>query len=368
MWQENICTCLTRPAARRFESEGIVQGTNQVTNQRTHQKASREKIMKRRSTLALTAAVLAGLGTRHAAAQAWPSKPIKLIVGFPPGGGIDIVARNLQPGLQEALGQPVVIEYKPGAGGLIAAAELVRTPADGYTLLVANTGPFVLNPLMKSSRPFEPTRDFTWIGQSSGSGYIAAAPAQHPANSLKAFVDWARVNPDKGSYASGGVGSITHLNGEMLNQAAGLKLVHVPYKGSAPAVQDLIGGQVQLLVDVVSVLGPQIQAGKLKALYVTDAQHMAAFPNVPTAREAGYPALESAGWQGLVAPPGLPRELQLKLAAALKTTLARPEVRQRFAQSGSNVIERGPDEFTAFIAAELKRWEPVIKASGATLD
>ncbi|MBL8342870.1 MAG: tripartite tricarboxylate transporter substrate binding protein [Rubrivivax sp.] len=324
--------------------------------------------MRRRSTFALAAAAWAALGSGPARAQAWPARPIKLIVGFPPGGGIDIVARNLQPGLQEALGQPVVIDYKPGAGGLLAAAELARTPADGYTLLVANIGPFVLSPLMKRSRPFEPTRDFTWVGQTSGSGFIAAVPAQHPAGTLKEFVDWARANPDKASYASGGVGSITHLNGEMLNQAAGLKLVHVPYKGSAPAVQDLIGGQVQLLVDVASVLGPQVQAGKLKVLYVTEPQRMAGLPNVPTAREAGFPALESTGWQGLVAPPGLPREVLQKVAAALKTTLARPEVRQRFVQTGSNLIERGPEEFAAFIAAELQRWEPVIKASGATLD
>ncbi|MBL8341694.1 MAG: tripartite tricarboxylate transporter substrate binding protein [Rubrivivax sp.] len=324
--------------------------------------------MKRRSSLALAAAVLSGLHGSRVAAQAWPAKPIKLIVGFPPGGGIDIVARNLQPGLQEALGQPVVIDYKPGAGGLLAATELVRTAADGYTLLVANIGPFVLTPLMKRSRPFEPTRDFTWIGQTSGSGFVAAVPAQHPAGTLKEFVEWARTHADKSSYASGGVGSITHLNGEMLNQAAGLKLVHVPYKGSAPAVQDLIGGQVQLLVDVASVLAPQIQAGKLRALYVTDPQRTAAFPAVPTAREAGYPALEATGWQGLVAPPGLPRELQMKVAAALKATLARPEVRQRFEQTGSKVIERGPDEFAAFVAAELQRWEPAIKASGATLD
>jgi tripartite-type tricarboxylate transporter receptor subunit TctC len=324
--------------------------------------------MKRRHALALVGTWLAGAVTGRAVAQTWPAKPIKLIVGFPPGGGIDIVARNLQPGLQEALGQPVVIEYKPGAGGLVAATELVRMPADGYTILVANIGPFVLSPLMKRSRPFEPTRDFSYIGQTSGSGFVAAIPAQHPANSLKEFVDWSRAQGDKGSYASGGVGAITHLNGEMLNQAAGLKLVHVPYKGSAPAVQDLIGGQVQLLVDVASVLEPQIQAGKLKALYVTEAQRMASLPNVPTAREAGYPALEASGWQGLVAPPGLPRDVLQKLAAALKATLAKPDVRQRFAQTGSSVMERGPDEFAAFVAQELKRWEPVVKASGATLD
>lgn len=303
-----------------------------------------------------------------AQAQAWPAKPIKLIVGFPPGGGIDIVARIVQPGLQEALGQPVVIEYKPGAGGVLAATELARTAPDGYTLLVANIGPFILAPHMMSKRPFDPLRDFTWIHQTSGSGFVAAVPASHPANNLAEFVAWAKANADKGNYASGGSGSVTHLNGEMLNQVAGTKLVHVPYKGSAPAVQDLIGGQTHLLVDVASVIGPHIQSGKLKAIYVTDAQRQAALPSVATARESGYPALETTGWQGIVGPAGLPREIVTRVARAVRDTLARPEVRQRFAQTGSGVIERGPEDFSAFVAAEIARWTPVIKASGATLD
>ena len=326
--------------------------------------------------VAAGAAVVAGLAPADVMAQAaaqpaagaWPSKPIKLIVGFPPGGGIDTVARILQPGLQEALGQQVLVDYKPGAGGVVAATELARTPADGYTLLVANTGPFVLAPQMQRKAPYNAVKDFTWIAQTSGAGYVAAIPAQHPANTLKEFIDWARAQGDKASFASGGVGAITHLNGEMLNQAAGLKMVHVPYKGSAPAVQDLIGGQTHLLVDVLSVLGPQIQAGKLKAIYVTEGQRMAALPQVPTAREAGFPALEASGWQGIVAPAGVPREVVQRVARAVRDTLARPDVRQRFTQTGSNVIDRGPDEFTAFVAAEYQRWGPTIKASGATLD
>ena len=322
----------------------------------------------RRPTLAALLGATALAASGPVLAQTWPARPIKLVVGFPPGGGIDIVARNLQPGLQEALGQPVVVEYKPGAGGLLAATELVRQPADGYTILVANIGPFVLAPQMKVKPTFDPTKDFTWIAQTSGSGFVAAIPAQHPANTLNEFIAWAKANADKANFASGGVGSITHLNGEMLNQAAGLRLAHVPYKGSAPAVQDLIGGQTHLLVDVASVLAPHIQSGKLKALYVTDAQRVAQFPNVPTAREAGQPVLEATGWQGIVAPPGVPREIVDRLARAVRDTTARPDVRQRFAQTGSNVIDRGPDDFATFVAAEVRRWAPVIKASGATLD
>ena len=324
---------------------------------------------RRRTVMIASAAVLALTGLAgQAQAQAWPSKPIKLVVGFPPGGGIDAVARNLQPGLQEALGQQVIVEYKPGAGGVLAAGELTRTPADGYTILVANIGPFVLVPNMVSKKPYDPQKDFTYIHQTSGSGFIAAVPANHPANTLAEFVAWAKANPAKANFASGGAGSITHLNGEMLNQIAGTKLVHVPYKGSSPAVQDLIGGQTNLLVDVSTVLLQHIQSGRLKALYVTDAQRIASLPNVPTAKEAGYPGLETSGWQGIVGPAGMPKDVVARISKAISETLAKPDVRQKFAANGSAIMEKGPEEFTAFHTAEINRWVPVIKASGATLD
>lgn len=302
-----------------------------------------------------------------AAAQAWPNKPIKLLVGFPPGGGIDQVARNLQPGLQEALGQTVIVDYKPGAGGVLAASELMRSPGDGYTLLVANLGPFVLAPNMMAKAPYDPLKDFTWIAQTSGSGFVAAVPADLPANTLAEFVTWAKAHADTANFGSGGNGSITHLNGEMLNQAAGLKMVHVPYKGSAPAVQELISGRTHLMVDVAAVLMPHIQSGRLKAIYVTDAKRIAALPAVQTAREAGFPTLEATGWQGIVGPAGMPKAVVDKIAAAVKATLERPEVQQRFAQTGSEVIERGPQAYTEFIGAEVARWVPVLRASGAKL-
>ena len=324
---------------------------------------------RRRTLLLASAAALALAGMAgQAQAQAWPTKPIRLVVGFPPGGGIDAVARNLQPGMQEALGQQVIVEYKPGAGGVLAAGELTRAPADGYTILVANIGPFVLVPNMVSKKPYDPQKDFTYIHQTSGSGFIAAVPANHPANTLAEFVAWAKANPDKANFASGGAGSITHLNGEMLNQIAGTKLVHVAYKGSSPAVQDLIGGQTHLLVDVSTVLLQHIQSGRLKALYVTDARRIAALPNVPTAKEAGYPGLETSGWQGIVGPAGMPRDVVARISKAIHETLAKPDVQAKFAANGSAIMEKGPEEFTAFHTAEINRWVPVIKASGATLD
>ena len=319
--------------------------------------------------LSAWATALAGaVAPSVAIAQTWPAKPIKLIVGFPPGGGIDIVARNLQPGLQEALGQQVIVEYKPGAGGVLAASELTRAAADGYTILVANLGPFVLAPNMMAKRPFDATKDFTWIAQTSGAGYIAAVPANHPASNLAEFIAWAKANADKANYASGGSGSITHLNGELLNQAAGTRLVHIPYKGSAPAVQDMIGGQTHLMVDAASVLLPQVQSGRLKAIYVTEPQRMAQLPSVATARESGFPALETSGWQGIVGPAGMPRDVVNKIAKALRDTLSKPDVRLKFTQTGTSVVERSPDEFAAFVASEVSRWVPVIRASGATLE
>ncbi len=326
--------------------------------------AARRRTVLIASAAALALSALAGL----AQAQTWPTKPIKLVVGFPPGGGIDAVARNLQPGLQEALGQQVIVEYKPGAGGVLAAGELTRAAPDGYTILVANIGPFVLAPNMVAKKPFDPQKDFTYIHLTSGSGFIAAVPANHPANTLAEFIAWAKANPAKANFASGGAGSITHLNGEMLNQIAGTKLVHVPYKGSSPAVQDLIGGQTNLLVDVSTVLLQHIQSGRLKALYVTDAQRVAQLPNVPTAKEAGFPGLETSGWQGIVGPAGMPKDVVNRISKAIRETLAKADVQQKFAANGSAIMEKGPEEFTAFHTAEINRWVPVIKASGATLD
>lgn len=299
---------------------------------------------------------------------AYPAKPIRLLAGFPPGGGIDFTARLIAKELSESLGQPVVVENKPGAAGVLAASELAAAPPDGYTLAIANIGPFALAPSMMAKRPYDPVRDFTAIGQIVATYFVAAVPASHPANNLAEFIEWARKNDGKVNYASGGNGSITHLNGELMNQVAGLRMVHVPYKGSAPAVTDLIGGRTHILVDVGAVLTPHVKAGKLKALGVTSATRDPELPNIPTAREQGFAALETAGWQGLVGPAGLPREVVTRLAAELQKALAKPEIRERFAKAGTPVAERSPAEFAAFIKSENERWLPLIKASGARIE
>ena len=321
--------------------------------------------MQRRTFVATAAAILP---LRAHAQAAYPNKPIRLIVGFPPGGGIDFTARTIQPALEAALGQPVVIDYKPGAGGVIAAAELTRAAPDGYTLLVANTGPFAIAPYLQAKMPFDPVKQFTYIGQIAETGYIAATRADNPAKDLKQFVEWARANPGKANFASGGPGASTHLNGELLNSVAGIDLQHVPYKGSAPAVTDLIGGQTHLLIDAGTVLLPQIKGGRLKALATTGAKRDPNLPDVPTVREQGLAGMEAAGFQGLVGPAGLPRDVVERLATELRKVLANPEIRAKFAAAGAEVQPRGPQEFAAYVKGESERWSALIAQRGIKLD
>ncbi len=316
----------------------------------------------------LAAVLLASAGTL-AIAQAWPSaKPIRLIVGYPPGGGIDFAARTVQVPLQEALKQQIVVDYKPGAGGLLAAGELTRAAPDGYTLLLANTGPFAIAPWLQQKLPYDPVRQFTYIGQISQGSYIAATRLDHPAKDLKEWVAWARANAGKVNFASGGAGTSTHLNGELMNQATGLDVTHVPYKGSAPAVQDLIGGQTQLLIDAGSVLLPQIKGGKLKALAVTGPKRDPQLPDVPTVRELGLGAMESVGFQGLVGPAGLPRDVVDRIAAELARVLAQAEVKAKFAGVGAEVHSLGPTEFATFVKAENEKWAKLIRERKLQLD
>ncbi|MBA2963762.1 MULTISPECIES: tripartite tricarboxylate transporter substrate-binding protein [Ramlibacter] len=318
----------------------------------------------KRFVAGLALAALAGL----ACAQGYPGKPIRLIVGYPPGGGIDFAARTVQVPLQEALRQQIVVDYKPGAGGMLAAAELTRAAPDGYTLLLANTGPFAIAPYLQAKQPYDPVRQFTYIGQISQGSYVAVTRPDHPARDLKEWVAWAKGNAGKVNFASGGAGTSTHLNGELMNQATGLDVTHVPYKGSAPAVQDLIGGQTQLLIDAGTVLLPQIKGGKLKALAVTGPARDPQLPDVPTVRELGLGAMESVGFQGLVGPAGLPRDVVDRLATELARVLAQPDVRAKFAAAGAEVHPAGPAEFAGFVRAENEKWAKLIRERKLQLD
>ncbi|QIL69760.1 tripartite tricarboxylate transporter substrate binding protein [Diaphorobacter sp. HDW4B] len=314
-------------------------------------------------------ALALGASAGMALAQAWPSaKPIRLIVGYPPGGGIDFTARTVQMPLQEAIGQQIVLDYKPGAGGTIAATELTRAAPDGYTLLLANTGPFAIAPYLQKKMPYDPLKQFSYIGQISQGSYVAVTRPDHPARDMKEWVSWAKAHAGQANFASGGAGTSTHLNGELMNQVTGLNVTHVPYKGSAPAIQELIGGQTQLLIDAGSVLIPQIKGGKLKALAVTGPQRDPQLPDVPTLRELGLKNMESVGFQGLVAPAGLSPEITKKISDALAKVLAQPDLQARFAASGSQVHPLGPTEFADFVKRDNAKWSALIRERKLELD
>jgi tripartite-type tricarboxylate transporter receptor subunit TctC len=314
------------------------------------------------------AALLLAAVAAVASAQTYPAKPIRLIVGYPPGGGIDFTARTIQQPLQDALKQQVIVEYKPGAGGMLAAGELTRAAPDGYTLLLANTGPFAIAPYLQAKLPYDPVKQFTYLGQISQGSYIAVTRPDHPARDLREFVTWARANAGKVNFASGGNGTSTHLNGELMNQASGLDMTHVPYKGSAPAVQDLIGGQTQLLIDAGTVLLPQIKGGKLKALAVTGPKRDPQLPDVPTVRELGLGAMESVGFQGLVGPAGMPRDVVDRIATELGKVLAQPDLKAKFAAAGAEAYFQGPAEFAAFVKADNEKWAKLIRERKLQLD
>lgn len=318
-----------------------------------------------RPALAFAAlATAAGL----AFAQAYPSKPIRMVVGYPPGGGIDFAARTVQVPMQEALKQQIVVDYKPGASGMIAATELTRQAPDGYTLLLANTGPFAIAPYLQSKPPYDPVKQFTYIGQISQGSYIAVTRPEHPAKNLKDFIAWAKAQPGQVNFASGGNGTSTHLNGELMNQVTGLDMTHVPYKGSAPAVQDLLGGQTQILIDAGTVLLPQIKGGKLKALAVTGPKRDPQLPDVPTVAELGLGGMEAVGFQGLVGPAGMPKDVVDRLSSELAKALAQPDIKAKFATAGAEVHSLGPVEFAAFVKKDNEKWAKLIKERKLQLD
>ncbi len=313
--------------------------------------------------IALAAA--AGLACAQAA---YPTKPIRMIVGYPPGGGIDFAARTVQVPMQEALKQQMVVDYKPGASGMIAATELTRQAPDGYTLLLANTGPFAIAPYLQSKPPYDPIKQFTYIGQISQGSYIAVTRPDYPSKNLNDFVAWAKAQTGQVNFASGGNGTSTHLNGELMNQVTGLNMTHVPYKGSAPVVQDLLGGQTQILIDAGTVLLPQIKGGKLKALAVTGPKRDPQLPDVPTVAELGLGGMEAVGFQGLVGPAGMPKDVVDRLATELAKALAQPDIKAKFATAGAEVHSLGPTEFATFVKKDNEKWAKLIKERKLQLD
>jgi tripartite-type tricarboxylate transporter receptor subunit TctC len=298
-------------------------------------------------------------------AQPYPSKPVRLIVPFPPGSTPDIVGRTLGQRLAEAWGQPIVVDNKTGAGGNIGTAEAAHAPRDGYTLLIGINGPIAVNQALYKALPYNPAKDLMPLSLLAAAPQILAVHPSVPAGNLKELVEYARANPDKLSYGSVGAGSASHLTMELLKSQAGISLTHVPYRGFPPVVQDLLSGQIQASFAIVPAVLPQIRAGKLKALALTSAKRSALAPEIPTVAEQGFPAFDATAWIGLLGPAGIPAEAAARIAADAQKAMRLPEVKQQLGNQGFEVIGSSPQEFEAFIRSEREKWTKVVRETGA---
>ena len=321
--------------------------------------------MKRLSVLF---SVLCLLVAGSAGAQPYPNKPVRIVAPFPPGGVADVLARAIQPGLQEALGQQVIIDNKPGAGGNIGAEIVAKADPDGYTLLLASAGILTINEFLYSKMPFDPAKAFAPITIVGDMPNIVVVNPKTGLKTLKELIDKAKAEPGKLNFGSAGNGTTTHLAIVLLEQAAKIKLAHVPYKGAAPAVQDLVAGQIDGLVDNPPLVIGHIKNGTLTALAWAAPQRMAILPDVPTAAEAGLPGLEASSWFALVAPAGTPKEIVDRLNAESAKILKDPKMIELFAGRGVRLVGDSSASFTAFIPPERARWAEIVKASGVKLD
>ena len=313
-------------------------------------------------------AVLAAAGGALAQAPAYPSKPIRLVVPFPPGGATDILAREVAQKLTEAWGQSVVVDNRPGAGGNIGAELVARAAPDGYTLLMGTVGTHAINASLYAKLPYDHVKDFAPVILVAGVPNVLVVNPALPVNTVAELIAYAKANPGKLNFASSGNGTSIHLSGELFKVMAGVQMTHVPYKGSAPAVADLISGQVQLMFDNLPPSLPQIKAGKLRALAVTSATRAPALPDVPTIAEAGLPGFEASSWFGVLAPAGTPPAIVARLNAEIAKWLASPEAREKLSKQGANAAGGSPEDFAKHIAAETTKWAKVVKDSGAKVD
>lgn len=316
-------------------------------------------------TVLLCASLIWTIGPVKAA---YPDKPVKIIIGFPAGGPLDAHIRLLVDKLQTALGQTVVVDYKAGAGGAVGAQFVAQSPADGYTVLLANTGTMVINPAIYTKSPYDTLKDFQPVARTAQQPLALIVNKDVQANTLKEFIAYAKANPGKLNYGSAGNGGISHLVPEMLKSETGIFMVHIPFKGSAPAFTDLIAGHVQFMAESVPQAANYAKQGKVKALAVTSAKRNPALPNVPTVIETGVANLEVVGFYGILAPKGTPPEVVNKLSQAFKETLESPEVQKKMIDQGADPAYLNADQFTKFLTAEMPRWAKVVKQAGAKLD
>jgi len=312
--------------------------------------------------------LLAMFYTAAPLAQAWPSKPVRFIVSFPPGGSADLMARALAPRLSERLGQPFLVENRPGAGGNIGVDAVAKSAPDGHVIGLAAAGALAVNVSLYPSMPFNPEKDLAPITPLAMIPFLLIANPSLPAKDLRELVAAAKARPGTLSFGHGGQGSAMHLSGELLKMMAGIDMQAVPYKGSGPVAADVLGGQVMLGVTDVPAAIANLRAGKLRALAVTTKRRIAAAPEVPTFEEAGIPGYESIGWFGAVAPAGTPAAVIERLNAEMIAALAVPEIRERVLQAGAEPFTSTPQDFAAMIRDETRKWAQVIKAANVKIN
>jgi tripartite-type tricarboxylate transporter receptor subunit TctC len=314
----------------------------------------------RRALLATAAAYLALVGTVHAQ-DAWPSRPIKLVVPFAAGGTSDVLARTLAEKLQGALKQTVIVDNKAGAGGVIGADSVAKAPADGYTILLGTIASHAINPALQPKMPYDALKDFAPVDLLGSISNVLLVGATQPYKTVKDLTAAAKAKPGSVAFASAGQGSSQHMSGELFKLLAGAELTHIPYKGSAPAIQDVIGGQVPMSFETVTVALPHIQSGKVRALAVTSAKRSPALPDTPTLQEAGIAGFDVASWQAIYAPAGTPPAIVQRLNAEIEKIVAMPDVKAKFETLGLQHSPNTPAEFAAFNKAEVAKWTKVVK-------
>jgi tripartite-type tricarboxylate transporter receptor subunit TctC len=325
---------------------------------------SRRIVLRTAATLAAAAVTLAGI----AHAQTFPVRPIRIVVPFPPGGPSDYAGRVVSARLTEFIGQPVVIENRPGAGGLLATEMVARSAADGYTLLIANTGTMSVLPHLQVKLSYDPLRDFSPISNLIAGPAILMVHPSLPVRNLKDLIALAKRKPGELTIAHAGIGQQSHMNGELLNQLAGINLLAVAYKGTGPIMPELIGGQVSMNFSTSADNLQFVKSGRLRALAVTGRERLAVAPDIPTMAEAGLPGLESLNWNGIVGPAAIPRDIVVRLNRELVRSINAPDVRDKVIALGNYVVGDTPEQFAALIRADSEKWARVVKQGNIRVD
>ena len=322
----------------------------------------------RRTTFVILAAGLLATAGATLAQPAWPARPVRLVVTFPPGGSSDAAARIVAPRLAERLGQPVVVDNRPGAGGGVGLDLVAKAPADGYTIVLASAGGLTANPTLYKQLSYNPARDFAPITLFGTSPFVLLAHPSVPASTVDELLKAARSQPGKFSYASGGNGTAMHLSGELLKSMGQARIVHIPYRGSGPALMAVMSGETQLAIADLATVAGQLKSGRVKVLGVLGKERSALVPQFPTLSESGLGGFESSGWFAVLAPAATPASIVQRLNAEITAVLRSAEVRERFAAAGLEPLASTPQELAEFMKSETVKWGNVIRESGATVD